>query len=145
MTTDPLPGILAIFNNVAPGRDAEFDHWFQSEHLAERIAVPGFLLGRRYEILSGQPRFFNFYLTQSAAVLKSTAYLSRLDNPTPMTRMVIPVLGVALGLAITANDRNDLRWRRPLTHDAKDPRPARPEVPPARAARAQGAQPHAAG
>jgi len=39
--TAPLPGILAIFNNVAPGREAEFEEWFQHEHLAERLAVPG--------------------------------------------------------------------------------------------------------
>ena len=45
---DTLPGILAIFNNVAPGREAEFEEWFQHEHLAERIAVPGFLIGRRH-------------------------------------------------------------------------------------------------
>ena len=36
-----LPGILAIFNNPASGREAEFEKWFQHEHLAERIAVPG--------------------------------------------------------------------------------------------------------
>lgn len=83
------PGILAIFNNVPPGREAEFEEWFQHEHLAERIAVPGFLLGRRYEAVSGQPRYFNFYLAQSANVFKSAAYLSRLDNPTPMTRVVM--------------------------------------------------------
>ena len=63
--TDPSPGILAIFNNVAPGREAEFEEWFQHEHLAERIAVPGFLIGRRHEAISGQPRYFNFYVTQS--------------------------------------------------------------------------------
>jgi len=87
-----LPGILAIFNNVPPGREAEFEEWFQHEHLAERIAVPGFLLGRRYEAVSGQPRYFNFYLAQSASVFKSAAYLERLDNPTPMTRMVMSQL-----------------------------------------------------
>jgi len=86
---DPLPGILAIFNNVAPGREAEFEEWFQHEHLAERIAVPGFLIGRRHEAISGQPRYFNFYVTQSAEVLKSAAYLGRLDQPTPMTRTVM--------------------------------------------------------
>jgi hypothetical protein len=84
-----LPGILAIFNNVAPGREAEFEEWFQHEHLAERIAVPGFLLGRRHEAVSGQPRYFNFYVTQSADVLKSAAYLKRLDSPTPMTRTIM--------------------------------------------------------
>jgi hypothetical protein len=87
--TDTLPGILAIFNNVAPGREAEFEEWFQHEHLAERIAVPGFLIGRRHEAISGQPRYFNFYVTKSAGVLKSAAYLGRLDEPTPMTRMVM--------------------------------------------------------
>src|SRR6478672_1370628 len=87
--TDTLPGILAIFNNVASGREAEFEEWFQHEHLAERIAVPGFLIGRRHEAISGQPRYFNFYLTRSTQVLKSAAYLGRLDQPTPMTRTVM--------------------------------------------------------
>ena len=85
----PLPGILAIFNNVAPGREAEFEEWFQHEHLAERLSVPGFLLGRRHEAISGLPRYFNFYVTQSVEVLNSAAYLGRLDEPTPMTRMVM--------------------------------------------------------
>ena len=91
MTSDaaPWPGILAIFNNVAPGREAEFEAWFQHEHLAERIAVPGFLLGRRHEAVAGTPRYFNFYVTTSSAVLKSPAYLERLDHPTAMTRTVM--------------------------------------------------------
>ena len=87
--TDPLPGILAIFNNVAPGREDEFEEWFQHEHLAERIAVPGFLIGRRHEAIAGRPRYFNFYVTQSVGVLKSAAYLARLDAPTPLTRTVM--------------------------------------------------------
>lgn len=83
------PGILAIWNDVRPGRDEDFERWFQTEHLAERMAVPGFLYGRRHEAISGVSRFFNFYLTESPAVLTSPAYLERLDNPTPMTRMIM--------------------------------------------------------
>jgi hypothetical protein len=86
---DAVPGILAIFNNVAAGREAEFEEWFQHEHLAERVGVSGFLLGRRHEAVRGQPRYFNFYLTRSAAVLKSEPYLTRLDHPTPMTRITM--------------------------------------------------------
>jgi hypothetical protein len=86
---DTRPGILAIFNNVAPGREAEFEVWFQHEHLQERLAVPGFLLGRRHEAVAGEPRYFNFYVTQSADVLTSAAYLTRLDHPTPLTRVVM--------------------------------------------------------
>ena len=83
------PGILAIFNNVAPGREAEFEEWFQHEHLQERLGVPGFLLGRRYEAMRGEPRYFNFYVTRSAEVLYSADYRTRLNNPTPMTRVVM--------------------------------------------------------
>jgi hypothetical protein len=53
------------------------------------MAVPGFLIGRRHEAVSGWPRFFNFYVTQSIEVLKSAAYLGWLDDPTPMTRTVM--------------------------------------------------------
>src|SRR6266436_9235969 len=94
--TDTLPGILAIFNNVAPGREAEFEEWFQHEHLQERLGVPGFLLGRRYEAVRGEPRYFNFYLTRSAEVLNSADYRMRLNNPTPMTPMVTSKISQAL-------------------------------------------------
>src|SRR5689334_6609284 len=83
------PGILAIWNDVKPGREADFETWFQSEHLAERLAVPGFHFGRRHEAIFGAPRFFVFYVTDGPDVLASAAYRERVDNPTPMTRMVM--------------------------------------------------------
>src|SRR5262249_57393000 len=86
---DTPPGILAIFNNVAPGREPEFEEWFQHEHLQERLAVPGFLLGRRHEAVQGEPRYFNFYVTRSAEVLRSAEYRLRLNAPTAMTRTVM--------------------------------------------------------
>jgi hypothetical protein len=87
--TEGQVGILAIWNDVKPGREADFENWFQGEHLAERLAVPGFRFGRRHEAISGAPRYFVFYVTDGPEVLTSKAYLERLDNPTPMTRMVM--------------------------------------------------------
>lgn len=83
------PGILAIWNDVNPGREADFDRWFQTEHLVERLGVPGFLYGRRHEAISGANRYFNLYVVEGPEVLTSKAYLERLDNPTPMTRIVM--------------------------------------------------------
>ncbi len=82
-------GILAIFNDCRPGHEAEFEEWFQGEHLQERLAVPGFLFGRRHQAISGSAGYFNFYLVATPAVLTSKLYLERLDNPTPMTRKVM--------------------------------------------------------
>jgi len=130
--SDALPGILAIFNNAAPGREAEFEEWFQHEHLEERLAVPGFVLGRRYEAVSGQPRYFNFYLTQSADVLKSAVYIERLNHPTPMTHKIMSEifkdmirtvchrtlrLGAMRGAAAVA-----LRFAEKVDHEALKPR-----------------------
>jgi hypothetical protein len=83
------PGILAIFNDCRAGREAEFDEWFQGEHLVERLGVPGFLYGRRHQAISGSSAYFNFYLVQSPAVLTSKPYLDRLDDPTPMTKKIM--------------------------------------------------------
>ncbi len=82
-------GVLAIWNDCRPGREAEFEAWFQGEHLQERLAVPGFLFGRRHQALSGKVGYFNFYLVESPEVLTSKAYLERLDNPTPMTKRIM--------------------------------------------------------
>jgi hypothetical protein len=83
------PGILAIFNDCRPGREAEFEAWFQGEHLLERLSVPGFLFGRRHKAISGSSGYFNFYLVETPDVLKSKPYLERLDHPTPMTRTIM--------------------------------------------------------
>ena len=83
------PGILAIFNDCRAGHEAEFEAWFQGEHLLERLAVPGFLFGRRHKRISGAPGYFNFYLVETPEVLTSKPHLERLDNPTPMTRKIM--------------------------------------------------------
>jgi hypothetical protein len=82
------PGILAIFNDCRAGREADFEASFQGEHLLERLAVPGFLYGRRHQAISGSSGYFNFYLVESPDVL-SNPYLERLDNPTPMTEVFL--------------------------------------------------------
>ena len=85
----PQHGILAIFNDCRAGREAEFEAWFQGEHLIERLAVPGFLFGRRHKAIAGTPGYFNFYMVETPEVLTSKPYLERLDNPTPMTRTIM--------------------------------------------------------
>jgi hypothetical protein len=80
-------GILAIWNDIAPEGYEHFERWYTSEHLQERVGVPGFRFGRRYEaVAGGDRRFFAFYEVDDPAVLTSAAYVERLENPTPWTR-----------------------------------------------------------
>jgi hypothetical protein len=79
-------GILAIWNDIAPEGYEHFERWYTREHLAERVGVPGFRFGRRYEAVAGDRRFFAFYEVDAPAVLASAAYVERLEAPTPWTR-----------------------------------------------------------
>ncbi len=81
--------VLAIWNGIKPGQEAEFASWHVREHIPERVSLPGFLRGRRYGAVNGKPKYFNFYETESIEDLSSAAYLARLDNPTPWTKAVI--------------------------------------------------------
>ena len=93
-------GILAIWNDCRAGREAEFEAWFQGEHLLERLAVPGFLFGRRHQAISGACGYFNFYVVEQPAVLTSKPYLERLDHPTPMTRKVMSEIFINMNRTI---------------------------------------------
>ncbi|HJO69017.1 MAG TPA: hypothetical protein QF804_04980 [Rhodospirillales bacterium] len=84
------PGILAVWQDWAPGAEALVADWYNREHHAERVAVPGFSSAQRYVTVRARPRHFIFYETRSVRVLASAAYRGRLDNPTPLTRRAMP-------------------------------------------------------
>jgi hypothetical protein len=84
-----MPGILAIWHDFDEAIVESYEHWLVSEHIPERLAVPGFLEARRYEAVMGTPRFFIPYRVASPQVLSSPEYLARLASPTPLTREVM--------------------------------------------------------
>jgi hypothetical protein len=49
-------GVLAIWNDVAPEAEAEFNAWYLEQHLPERLAVPGFRRARRWWSATASPR-----------------------------------------------------------------------------------------
>jgi hypothetical protein len=87
--TSAMPGILAIWHDLDDAMVETYERWLGSEHIPERLAVPGFLEARRYEAVMGTPRFFIPYRVASPQVLSSPEYLARLASPTPLTREVM--------------------------------------------------------
>ena len=81
--------MLLLFDVV---QDAipEHDEWHTHEHLPERLSIPGFLRGTRWVALDGQPRYFVMYEVEQLATLTSTAYLERLNRPSPWTSKMMP-------------------------------------------------------
>ena len=118
-----LPGILAIFNDCRAGREAEFEAWFQGEHLLERLAVPGFLFGRRHRAISGTAGYFNYYLVETPDVLTSKPYLERLDHPTPMTRTIMSEVFVNMNRTVCRRVARRGGFRGAFTVTARFSRP----------------------
>jgi len=86
-----MVGILGVWNDCKAGEEATYEGWYMTEHLPERVGVPGFRSGRRFEAMSptAERRYFTWYEVDSAAVLGSPAYVERLDNPTPWTQRIM--------------------------------------------------------
>src|SRR5881397_808703 len=86
MTTKKGAGLLMVWAEVPSDREKEFNRWYNEEHLAERLALPGFLSAARYEAVKGGPKHLACYELESAAVLESEAYKKVQAKPTPWTQ-----------------------------------------------------------
>ena len=75
-------GVLAVWNDCAVGSEETYEKWYQTEHLPERLSIPGFKNGRRYQALRGSPKYFTWYEVDTPSVLRSAEYVDRLSNPT---------------------------------------------------------------
>jgi hypothetical protein len=79
-------GALVIWHDIAAGCERDYHEWHSKEHMLERVGVPGFRRGYRYEALSGSPDFLNMYEVDDVATLTSQPYLDRLNHPTPWSQ-----------------------------------------------------------
>jgi hypothetical protein len=83
---------LGIWMDVQPEAEEDFTRWYRQQHFPERLGVPGFLRGRRWRTAGGPPTYFALYETADGEVLRSPAYLARLNSPTEWTRRVLPTM-----------------------------------------------------
>jgi len=88
----PLLGSAAMLLSFDVHAEAieEHDRWHTHEHLPERLSIPGFRRGTRWVAIAGAPRYMVLYEVANLQTLASEAYLTRLNNPTPWTRRIMP-------------------------------------------------------
>jgi hypothetical protein len=79
-------GMLLTSMDIDPSDEADFNRWYDREHLEERVAIPGFLEARRYIAHNGSPKYLCLYSTQTFEVLDSPAYRTVLANPTDWSK-----------------------------------------------------------
>ena len=67
--------LLVVYVDVDIENNAEFNRWYNEEHIPERLSAPGFLDGARYEALKGGPRYLAVYELESVEALHTPEYL----------------------------------------------------------------------
>jgi hypothetical protein len=82
--------LLMVWADVPADTEKDFNRWYNEEHLAERLAIPGFLSGARYEAVKGGPKHLACYELENPGVLQSPAYKRVQANPTDMTKRFGP-------------------------------------------------------
>jgi hypothetical protein len=79
-------GMLLTSMNIDAAHEAEFNRWYDREHLEERVAIDGFLEARRYVAHQGNPKYLSLYSTENFEVLDSPTYRTALANQTAWSK-----------------------------------------------------------
>ena len=134
-------GMLLTSMDIDPSHEAEFNRWYDREHLEERVAIEGFLEARRYIAHQGSPKYLSLYSTETFEVLESPAYRTALASQTEwskaniarfknMIRAVARITisrgqgrGAALGIIRVRPSADGEEKLRAAFYDALDPAP----------------------
>jgi len=78
--------MLLTSMDIDQSDEAEFNRWYDREHLTERVAIAGFLEARRYIAHQGTPKYLSLYSTETFEVLDSETYRTALANQTAWSK-----------------------------------------------------------
>lgn len=83
-------GLLMVFVDVPENVEDEFNRWYDEEHIAERLAIPGVLDAARYRAVRGGPKYLACYELDGPEAYVSDAWQHCLNNPTEWTKRMSP-------------------------------------------------------
>ena len=85
-------GLLLTITEPRAEDEAEFNAWYDSEHILERLSIPGFLSARRWQADArpGEGKYLATYELVSPYVLDSEEYKNHIgENATPWTKRAL--------------------------------------------------------
>jgi hypothetical protein len=82
--------VMVNWSDVAPEHRHAYYEWHCREHMVGRVALPGFVRGRRYIAAKASRDFLVCYEVDDIGVLTSKAYLDKANAPSELTRRTTP-------------------------------------------------------
>ncbi len=83
-------GIFVAWYDADPAYQPGLDQWHSVEHMPERVGLSGFLTGQRYVSVADPAHYCVIYRVDAVETLVSAPYLQVLNNPTALTRRMMP-------------------------------------------------------
>ena len=90
-------GLYMVWVDVPAQHEDEVNRWFHEEHIAEALALPGFLSGAQYVAVKGAPKYLVCYELESPRAVESKEFSRLRDVPTDWSRrMSSEAMGITL-------------------------------------------------
>ncbi|KGJ14620.1 DUF4286 family protein [Paracoccus sanguinis] len=120
--TPTANGQLFVWTDIDPAHEADFNAWYDREHMEERVAIPGMLWARRYRAHDDAARrYLAIYRTESLGTFTSDAYraaftrqtdwsnrnFARMDNTQRRVMAVSAEAGFGAGCAVALAELGD--------------------------------------
>jgi hypothetical protein len=70
-------GLMLVGADIPADKEADFNQWYQEEHLQELMGVPGILNAARYEATKSGPKHLAVYELESVDVVNTDAFKNR--------------------------------------------------------------------
>lgn len=93
-------GMLYVATNIGAEDEADFNQWYDHEHVEERVAITGFLSGTRYQAINAERKYLGLYETDSLEAFTSADYHAAFTHQTAwsvkhLQKMVNPMRRVS--------------------------------------------------
>ena len=86
-------GLITVWLHVAPDREEELNAWYDTEHLRQVVALPGFVRARRYSVDDAPLKYLAWYETVDESVEPAPDFQRIVREPTPWSRRMRTLYG----------------------------------------------------
>ena len=78
--------VLVVMMDVDPEHEAEFNLWYDEEHLPERLEIPGYVSARRFKLEEGEGvlKYLCIWELEDGSPLESAEYKAQRERPSEL-------------------------------------------------------------
>lgn len=78
--------LVTVYADVPAEAEGEYNRWYDTHHIPERLKVPGFLAAARYTAYAGEPKYLTVYELAHAGVFKDPLLQKLTNEPSDWDR-----------------------------------------------------------